>query len=89
MAQRNDDEHADDWFGGDDPLDIDAADGRLALVPPAQTMGVAPHSWQCSRDPGSGVPCATDKPGSMDFPEDGEFLCACGAELVYRRRAQG
>ncbi|MFJ8751111.1 hypothetical protein ACIREO_17510 [Streptomyces sp. NPDC102441] len=86
MGQRNHDEDADGWFGGDEPLDVAAADGRLALVPPSQAVGGSPFSWQCSRDPGDATPCTTDKPGSMDFPQDGELLCTCGAELVYRRR---
>lgn len=86
MVRRDHDEEADDWFGGDEPLDVEAADGHLALAPPAQALGVASFSWQCSREPGQTAPCTTDKPGSMDFPQDGEFLCACGAELVYRRR---
>ncbi|MFI5726519.1 hypothetical protein [Streptomyces cyaneofuscatus] len=86
MGQRNHDEETEDWFGGDEPLDVAAADGRLALVPPSQAAGGSPFSWQCSRGPGGAVPCTTDKPGSMDFPHDGELLCACGADLVYRQR---
>lgn len=100
MGQRNHDDmfsadrqgrsadEADDYFGGDEPLDLEAADGGLALTPPAGASGGPPYSWQCPLVPGDDGRCDTDVPGSMDFPQYGNGLCACGEDLTYQPRAR-
>ncbi|MEU1281046.1 hypothetical protein [Streptomyces sp. NPDC005805] len=82
MGQRGNDGE-DDYFGGDEPLDLGAADGELALAPPAQGVGGPPFSWQCARTEGR---CDADVPGSMDFTQDGSTVCACGEDLTYQPR---
>ncbi|MER7486598.1 hypothetical protein ABTY20_12015 [Streptomyces sp. NPDC126497] len=79
----------DDYFGGDEPLDVDAADGGLALAPPDAAGGGSAYSWQCSREPvGTGRRCDTEVPGSMDFPQYGDGRCTCGADLTYQPRGR-
>jgi hypothetical protein len=77
----------DDYFGGDAPLDADAADGALALVPLATAAnGRSPHSWQCPGGPGASPRCAVDIPGSMDFPQYGDGRCRHRLPLTYQPR---
>lgn len=77
----------DEYFGGDDPLDAETADGRLALAPLATAAnGRSPYSWQCPGEPEVPKRCAVDIPGSMDFPQYGDGTCEHGRPLTYQRR---
>ncbi|MEU8779175.1 hypothetical protein [Streptomyces sp. NPDC048606] len=75
-----------DPFGGDGPIDAEAADGDLALAPPPIAAAGRPrYSWQCRLEEVDVARCDVDVPGSVDFPQHGDGTCAHGS-LVYRPR---
>lgn len=77
-----------DYFGESPPADIATADGELLGMAPVATAAHNPssYSWRCAD---ASAPCATDIPGSMDFPQYGNGRCAHGKRLTYQPREGG
>ncbi|MFE3248925.1 hypothetical protein [Streptomyces sp. NPDC059209] len=74
----------DDYFAEGDPADIRTADDEL-VVTPVVTAALNPpsYSWRCAD---ASAPCATDIPGSTDFPQYGNGRCEHGERLTYQPR---